>query len=542
MIKLRGILLFRFFLIISLLITQTSYAATGIKNNINSLKNINSHENQLIFKENNVNGSLVLKDNQFSSLMVSSYLNSEDVPLKACQSSCGDGNNFITPSKIFISPDGRVLTSTTPGIKKGQNIFKEWENSNVSNFDGLKLGPIAKVSSDQLQGDNILLFENSDTGQFGLIRSIWTSLSNSGKANAQELEQIEIAVYDNEQLRQTPCELSTECILKAATGTLFPEIGLCKFEGICKKACKEIRVTLEEIAKAAFFGACSTVAAIIKAEATDGVSVIVSVIIAAVGCLVGCATPFIDVKLDEFCKDVNKIEDDIAKAYCSVYPEATDVTIDSGLATGIGTGDRNSNVSISGKFSLEEQPDIANSSLRIENFLTETDGAGEIVRENTTDTDNFLFPYLLPQRENTGSVTLEQTDGIFVFETPEGITPNFMVVIERDAIDQNSYSYTIDASDVTATDLPSSCDPDNITSEIMTKFFIDDKQAVPTVVTALEQWECETAGAGTISINLEEEPDTTGSGCSIAPKNSGTALDLLLFLLIPFIFRYRRKK
>ena len=432
-------------LVLILTSSQVSYAAIGGEEFVSNINKIVSPTNSVLLKENSNINSPISTNNPYSTSVVSYYINLDDIPLEASQSLCGNDEDLIKPTKIFISPNGKVLTSSTPGITKGQNIFEVWKNSNVSNFDGQKLGPISSVKKDQLGEDNILLFENSETDQFGLIRSVWASIKNSGTANAQELEQIEIAVFDTEQLRQTPCELSTECILKAATGTLFPEIGLCKFEGICKKACKEIKVTLEEIAKAAFFGACSSVAAIIKAEATDGVSIIVSIIIAAVGCIIGCTTPIIEAKLDKFCKDVNKIEDDIAKAYCAVYPEATDVSIDSGLTTGIGTGDRNAHVSVSGKFRLTDELDLPNSSLRIENMLTETDGAGELVRENSTETDNFLFPYLLPAESSLVLDAKENDDGIFVFETPDGITPNFMVVFERDINDQNSYSFTIDA-------------------------------------------------------------------------------------------------
>lgn len=451
-------------------------------------------------------------------------------------SSCGYKNKITKASKIIISQEGKVLNSTAPNIKKGQNLFDFWKNTKVLNPYGEKLGSLGDLSEKFFKNYNVLFFVNRSTNNFGILKAVWSSVNNQVTANAKTLEQIELDIFIQE-LDSSDCDTAISCVIDAvfsASGAF----AVCGFDGSCPDMCDRIGKNMKDYEANIERVLCQDVGTAI-ASIVDLDVLISAALIEISGCVSSCAWPIgTDHKLKEICDDVDKVNKIMSKIACDGTAEEKGNIIN-GIATNIGQDGNDSSTSISGEFSFGEQIDFANSTVRIDKTLFETSGAGELIRENSDVEESFLFPVRLhPEGTN---LEIIQTDlDTFVYETPgKFLLLQFQMTIERTEMSENEYNFTLDILNASIPDFPQLCDENTLLTELVTSFVIDDDINTPLNITATEQWDCESVEPNELTIGME--PNTIGSGCSLANKGDKPFSDLfLLLILFPLIIRLRK--
>ncbi len=104
---------------------------------------------------------------------------------------------------------------------------------------------------------------------------------------------------------------------------------------------------------------------------------------------------------------------------------------------------------------------------------------------------------------------------------------------------ENEYNFTLDILNASIPDSPQLCDENTLLTELVTSFVIDDDINTPVNITAIEQWDCDSAKPELLSIGLDTS--STGGGCSLAGKGANTPSDLfLLLILFSLLIRLRR--
>ena len=200
--------------------------------------------------------------------------------------------------------------------------------------------------------------------------------------------------------------------------------------GLCKDACNQIKISLNEVLSTAFDTTCGSVISVIQAIVTDGASLVASTMVALAGCVVGCWAPFIKVNLDKICNDIDIAESIVADAICLEVGPTSDAGITSGFVSEVGKKNNNSQISISGEFGFDGEIDLASSTIRIDDLLNEVQGTEELVKESADVQESLLLPTFLPPMitDNDG---LKNGSLIVIYQTPENFTPSFQLSIEK---------------------------------------------------------------------------------------------------------------
>lgn len=522
------------------LVSQTTYAAV-LNNNLSPETTTKFYQytrdsNNFLFPD--VSDKLSLNQCVDETLYLN--YNNGSSATNLCSTCCGIGTdcNIVEPWKIIISPEGKVLSSTTPNVDKGQNLFDSWPKTTLYDTYGQKLGSIRGVSTKLVVDGEILLFKNKASNLIGVVRAIWSSIDNQNVALAQPVELIELAVFEPPDVSLSDCEVGVDCILKALAGALFPEIGICKFVGTCSDACKDIKENLEEILKAVFEGVCSSVATVIEAIISDGTVLIYWAIITVAGCIIGCIEPIKKVNLQTICDDISKAEDAVAKVICVGSDEATGVSIKQGLAIEVGQGSNSARISISGEFSFDGEIDLAASTIRIDSLLNETQGTEELVKENSEVEESFLLPITL-LAVNTNSVNSKANSETAIYETPDDVTPSFQMSIEKKDSTNDLFLFNLDVSNASIPQSPVLCNGDPPSTELLTCFTIDDEFNTPLRVAVMESWRCDALEPKELSIGISQQGG--GDGCSLASPEARFKFPIIIFLIfLPLFFRLRK--
>ena len=531
---------FNIFMIFVFLVSNTSYSL-ALNNNLLTKTNTNLNQNTGV--ENNYlfpysSGQLSLNQCVDETLYLN--FNSASPIADLCSSCCrtGGGCDKVEPWKIVISPDGKVFSSTTPNLEKGQNLFDSWPKTTLYNINGQKLGSLNDVSTKLIEDNQILLFENKASNLVGLIRAIWSSIGNKNLAHAYPVEKIELAVFENPDVSLSACELAVECILKALVGLAFGSvISICAEAGTCSDSCKAVKTNLNKILVQQFEAACSSVAAVISGIISGGETLIATLLVELAGCVVGCVD-YGHITLKTICDDITKAEDYLAVLICLGSDEATGVIIREGMATEVGQKSTSSQVSISGEFIFEGEIDLAASNIRIDDLLNEIQGTGELLKENAVVEESVLIPIiLLPTDTNKVNITAKSAS--VIYETPEYLTPSFQMSIEKKDSINGLFLFNLDVSDASIPLSPVLCKGDKLTTELLTSFTVYDNFNTPLRVTAMESWLCDDLEPQKLTIGISQQD--AGSGCSLAsPETKFEFPMFILLILLPMFLRLRK--
>jgi hypothetical protein len=154
-----------------------------------------------------------------------------------------------------------------------------------------------------------------------------------------------------------------------------------------------------------------------------------------------------------------------------------------GLATGVGTGQDDASVQISGRFTSEQPLELHRTTFTLNALLGAVGGVGELVRDSL---GSGLGPLtLLPRADSTAKAT--------VFETPAGITPSLRMELKTRNAKKKTIDFELSVDGATIPAAPDCSGRPHPKTKLTTAFFVSGPDGHGASVATSMNWRCKGA-------------------------------------------------